>query len=335
MKPIFTRTPILLFLVTASVASAQGSSGDAASETLDEIIVSAQKREQNVFEVPMAVSTFSGTELERRGITAISELQFAVPGMTMREDGPGSNTIFLRGIVNQYGNGAVVGQYLDEVPVTLTAFDQLDIRTLDLERIEVLKGPQGTLYGQGSVAGTVRYITKKPVLDRVEGSLSLAAGFIDDGDTESVVTGVINGPLAEDKFGIRIAGRFQNGGGWQDQPAAGIEDGNDQDLVNIRATALWRVNDILDIEAKYIHHKNESELGLGYENPDRTIFVAGDPATVLIPKIQEYAISNLTISASFGKTLFTSATSYIDNDHQYPFAYQCGVDTNCDPFEGN
>ena len=117
----------------------------------------------------MAVTQFSAADLDQRGISAISELQFAVPGLTMREDGPGSNTIFLRGVVNQYGNGAVVGQYLDEVPATLTGYDQLDVRAYDLERVEVLKGPQGTLYGQGSVAGTVRYLTRKPQLDQFSG----------------------------------------------------------------------------------------------------------------------------------------------------------------------
>lgn len=329
---------LLLFVGTSSlpsVVSAQDARDDADDVLLDEIIVSAQKREQNVFEVPMAVSQFSGTELERRGISAVSELQFAVPGLTMREDGPGSNTIFLRGVVNQYGSGAVVGQYLDEVPVTLTGSDQLDVRALDLQRVEVLKGPQGTLYGQGSVAGAVRYITNKPVLDRIEGNFSAAAGFLDGGDTEGIITAVLNAPVVEDTFGLRIAGRFQNGGGWQDQPAAGIQDGNDQDLVNVRLKALWKMTDSVDFEAMYLHHRNESDLGLGYENPDRTVFVAGDPATVLIPKVQEYSIANVTITAGLGSTVLTSSTSYIDNDHQYPFAYQCGPDTNCDPFEGN
>lgn len=337
MKPL-AKLLFLSFILSVGVSSpaaAQQSEGSSREGVLDEIVVSAQKRDQILREVPMAISALSSAELDNRGITAITDLQFAVPGMTMREDGPGSNTIFLRGIVNQYGSGAVVGQYLDEVPVTLTGFDQLDIRVTDLERIEVLKGPQGSLYGQGSVAGTVRYITRKPVLDAYEGGFSASAGFVDGGDTEGVITGVFNAPLVEDKFAVRIAGRFQNGGGWQDQPAAGIEDGNDQDLANVRLKALWRASDKVDVEAMYVYHRNESELGLGYENPDRTVFVAGDPATVLLPKVQEYGIANLNLIIDLGFAEFISATSYIDNDHQYPAAYQCGLDTNCDPFEGN
>ncbi|MEM7101121.1 MAG: TonB-dependent receptor [Pseudomonadota bacterium] len=327
-------TVLLTHCLIASLASAQDVVPPS-DNYLEELVVTAQKREESLLKVPMAVSALSDVELKERGINAITDLQFAVPGLTMREDGPGSNTIFLRGIVNQYGAGPVVGQYLDEIPVSLTAYDQLDIRTLDLERIEVLKGPQGTLYGQGSVAGTVRYITKKPVLDQYEGEIGFGAGVIDDGDQELALSGVLNVPVVEDRFAVRLAARVQQDGGWQDQPEAGIEDGNDQDLVNVRANALWLVNDGLDVGLTLVYHRNESELGLGFEDRDRTVFVAGDPATRLIPKVQKYMIANLTVNAELGFGILTSSTSYIDNDHEYPFAYQCGVATNCGPFEGN
>ncbi|MBV7255292.1 TonB-dependent receptor [Pacificimonas sp. WHA3] len=341
MKKAWLLCTAISVMAFAAPVAAQ-STGAPASDDIDDaeagtdvIVVTAAKRVQDVIDVPIAIATISGDELEQRGIGTVSDLQFAVPGMTMREDGPGSNTIFLRGIVNQYGNGAVVGQYLDELPMTLTAFDQLDVRAHDLERVEVLKGPQGTLYGQGSVAGTVRYITKKPVLDAFEGSLAATLSAVDGGDIGWGFENVMNLPIVEDKLGLRIASRVEGGGGWQDQPAAGIKNGNDQKLVNIRAKALWRATDRLDVEVMYIFHRNKVELGLGYENPDRTVFVAGDPSTVLVPKIQENHIGNLTLTADLGFATLTSATSYIDNDHQYPFAYQCGLDTNCDPFEGN
>lgn len=328
-----TSLSYLVFLCLAIPAAADAA--EPARATLEEIVVTAQKREQSLLEVPMAVSALSDVELKERGISAITDLQFAVPGMTMREDGPGSNTIFLRGIVNQYGNGAVVGQYLDEIPMTLTAYDQLDVRALDLQRIEVLKGPQGTIYGQGSVAGTVRYITKKPELDKLTGEAAIDFGFIDDGDTRSQFEGVVNVPVVEDKFGVRLAVRAQDGGGWQDQPAAGIEDGNDQELLNVRAIATWLISDAVDASLTLIYHRNESELGLGFEDEDRNVFVAGDPGTELIPKIQKNKIANLVVTADLGFAELVSSTSYIDNEHDYPFAYQCGLDTNCDPFEGN
>ena len=114
---------------------------------------------------------------------------------------------------------------------------------MDLQRVEVLKGPQGTLYGQGSVAGAIRYITNAPRLDAFEGKIDVSETFIDDGDSKETVTGVLNVPLVADKLAVRLAATYEQGGGWQDQPEAGIEDGNDQDLLNVRAKALWQIND--------------------------------------------------------------------------------------------
>ncbi|MEM0952607.1 MAG: TonB-dependent receptor [Pseudomonadota bacterium] len=325
---------LLMAPLPLAVAQAQ-EKADGTSRALEEVIVTAQRREQSLLEVPMSVAAFSQDELRQRGVTALSELQFAVPGMTMREDGPGSNTIFLRGVVNQYGAGPVVGQFLDEIPVALTAGDQLDIRATDLARVEVLKGPQGTLFGQGSMAGVVRYLTNKPNLEETQVGFTAQSAYVEDGDPENIITGFVDVPLSQESLGLRIAGRFQEGGGWQDQPEAGIKNGNGQDLVNVRALLLWRATDSVDVELMYNVHQNEIELGLGYENPDRTVFVAGDPSTRLIPKDLEYEITALTINADLGFANFVSATAYIDVDHEYPFAYQCGSDTNCGPFEGN
>src|SRR5262245_15820434 len=194
-----------------------------AETRLGEIVVTAQKREQALKDVPMSVTAIKGEELELRSLSSIQDISFAVPGMAMREDGPGSYTIFMRGLSNQYGYDALVGVYLDEATVTISGYDQMDVRVLDLDRIEVLKGPQGTLYGQGMIAGAVRYITKKPKLDAFEGRVEVGESFVDSGDSKESLTGVVNIPLATGKFALRIAGQLERGGGWQDQPEAGIK----------------------------------------------------------------------------------------------------------------
>jgi outer membrane receptor protein involved in Fe transport len=314
-------------LVLTAVAVAQPALSLAQEVTLEEIIVTAQKREQRLIEVPVAITAISGSELQQRGLSSVQDISFAVPGLTMREDGPGSYTIFMRGLSNQYGSDALVGVYLDEAPLSLTGFDQLDSRVMDLERVEVLKGPQGTLYGQGSVAGAIRYITKKPVLDAFAGSIEASETFIDDGDTKETFTGVVNIPIVKDKFAVRLAGTIENGGGWQDQPQAGIEDGNNQDLVNVRAKALWRITDNFSADAMIVVHRNESKLGLGFENPDRTITVAVDPARVLIAKEFEYNLYNLNLTYDFGGAELLSSSTYIDHHHDYPFSYIGGPET--------
>ena len=294
---------------------------------VEEVIVTAQKRSQRLVDVPVAITAIGGEELAQRGLTNIQDISFAVPGMALREDGPGSYQIFMRGLSNQYGGGALVGVYLDEAPLSLTGYDQLDARALDLERVEVLKGPQGTLYGQGSVAGAIRYITKAPDLNEFGGSLEAQESFISGGDSHEVITGVLNAPIVNDKFGIRIAATAEEGGGWQDQPLAGIKDGNNQDLRNVRTKALWKPTEALSIQAMVVVHRNESELGLGYEQPDRTVTVAVDRARRLVPKKFQYDLYNLDIKYDLGFGELLSSSTYIDHDHRYPASYIGGSET--------
>lgn len=314
--------PVAVAAVAVAVPAAAEQSGP-----VEEVVVTAQKREQRLLEVPMAVSAFSGVELEERAIRTIQDLALVVPGVTTREDGPGSYQVFMRGLANQYGPGALVGVYLDEVPVSITGYDQLDVRIMDLERVEVLKGPQGTLYGQGSVAGTVRYITRDPVLNRVEGSLEGELFSVAHGDTGTALTGVVNLPVVEDVFGLRIAANWRDGGGWIDQPEAGIEDGNGPDLTNLRVKALWQVAPRFTAEAMIVTHRMDTELGLGYEQPDRTNLVGIDRSRELLPKEYDYDLYNIDMTFDLGFADLVSSTAYIDHDHQYPFSYIGGEDT--------
>jgi len=266
---------------------------------LEEVVVTAQKREERLIDVPMSITAISGEELIERGLNSVQDLSFAVPGMATREDGPGSYTIFMRGLSNQYGNGALVSLYLDEAPLSLTGFDQMDVRPLDIDRVEVLKGPQGTLYGQGAVAGAIRYITKDPVLNAYQGSVEASVAAVDGGAGKRTETGVVNLPLVSDVFAIRLAVTKENGGGWQDQPQAGIFNGNGQDLINARFKALWKPTEALSVKAMVSAFHDETKLGLGYENPDRTVPVAVDPARVLIPKKFGYNLFNLDVTYDF------------------------------------
>src|SRR5690606_11166654 len=189
----------------------------AADFNLEEIVVTAQKREQRLIDVPMSVAAVSGAELLQRGVTNVQDLSFAVPGLTMREDGPGSYTIFMRGLANASGSVALVGVYMDDAPLSLDGFNQLDFRPFDLERVEVLKGPQGTLYGQGALAGAIRYITRRADPTRFEGRVEAEGYLVEEGEWGQKINAMVNAPIVEDKLAIRIAGGIENGGGWIDQ----------------------------------------------------------------------------------------------------------------------
>lgn len=328
MKPNL-KTPMMLAPLFASTLAATVQAQEASPVLLEEIIVTAQKREQVLSEVPMAITAMNSEDLQVKGIDSIQDLSFAVPGLTMREAGPGSYQIFMRGVANTNGgeSGALVSVYQDESPMTLSGFDVLPTRVLDLSRIEVLKGPQGTLYGQGAVAGAIRYITNEPVMNIVEGSIKADIIDVDGGSVGETLQGVLNIPLIDDKLAMRVAVMWKNGGGWQDQPEAGIKDGNDEDLLNARVKLLWTPTEELSVLGTYVNYRSEYELGQGFENEDRTVFGGVDATEKLIPKIWKYKLYNLEVDYDFGNMALTSSTSYVEQDHQYPFAYFGGPET--------
>jgi len=311
----------------SSPAVAQSNEANTEEFELEEIFVTANKREQRLVDVPMAIATMQGAELEQKGIDNIQDLSFAVPGLTMREDGPGSYQVFLRGLANTYGGGALTSIYQDEIPMVFTGYEILPTRTLDIARVEVLKGPQGTLYGQGAVGGAVRYITNRPNLEEFEGKLEGELYTVDSGSVGFGATGIFNVPIVEDKLALRVAAEIRGGGGWQDQPGAGIEDGNDEQLTNINAKLLWKPTDKLEILANVLYYNAEYELGLGYENPDRTVYVSDDSTTALIPKIWDYQTYSLELTYDLGFAEFLSSTVYSEMDLQYPFTYNGGAET--------
>ncbi|MBU0826163.1 MAG: TonB-dependent receptor [Alphaproteobacteria bacterium] len=317
-KRFYTGTAIALIAATmAQPAFAQAAAdGDDAL-----IVVTAQKREQKLVDVPMAISVLGGEELAEKGVSSVQDLSFSVPGLTMREDGPGSYTIFMRGLANQSGSGALVGQYLDEVPLSLGGFTQLSPVALDLARIEVLKGPQGTLYGQGAAAGVIRYITNKPDLDAFTASVTGEVYDVDQGEMGYKASGIVNVPLSAGKAALRVAALYEDGGGWIDQPEAGIKDGNGTELLNVRAQLLVQPTDRFSAKAMVQIHRAETRLGLGYEEPDRAVDVGVDRAKMLIPKKFDYDSYHLELNYDFGFAQLVSATTYTDFDEQYPSTY--------------
>ena len=285
------------------------------------IVVTAQKREQRLVDVPMAISVLGGEEIAEKGVSSVQDLSFSVPGLTMREDGPGSYTIFMRGLANQSGSGALVGQYLDEAPLSLGGFIQLSPVALDLERVEVLKGPQGTLYGQGAAAGVIRYITNKPDLETFSAALTGEVYDVDQGEVGYKTSAVVNVPIATGKAALRVAALYEDGGGWIDQPEAGIKDGNGTELLNVRAQLLLQPSDRFSAKAMVQIHRAETQLGLGFEEPDRTVDIAIDPATVLIPKKFDFTSYNLELNYDLDFAQLVSATTYTDFNEQYHFTY--------------
>jgi outer membrane receptor protein involved in Fe transport len=180
-----------------------------------DIVVTAQKREQKLQDVPLSISPITAAEIQQRQVQSLRDYVRTVPGIAFVDGGPtgqrgGPRQIFARGIAPSTG-GATVDLYVDEV--NLLAGDP---KLFDLERVEVLKGPQGTLYGRGTAGGTIKYITRQPVLDKLEGAGEAILSQTEGGGTNYQLQGALNLPIINDRVALRVSGTHQRNSGYVD-----------------------------------------------------------------------------------------------------------------------
>lgn len=282
---------------------------------IDEIIVTAQKREQRLIDVPISISAISGEDLDNAGIQNIADLSYAVPNLSTVEIGPGNQIVTIRGVGTARGDTPTVGIYLDEIPLSSGPTSSLDLQVVDLKQVEVLKGPQGTLYGQGSMGGTIRYITNDPSFDDVEGSMALSVYETHKGGWNEELTGFVNIPVIDETLAFRISATYKDKSGWIDQPAAGVEDINDSELSNIRIKGLWQATDKLAIKGTAIRHRNNygassivSLKPLEKSDVQRAAF----PDQPIQPGTSDYDVYNLTINYDFDFATLISSSSKHD-----------------------
>jgi iron complex outermembrane receptor protein len=199
-------------------------SADAGANSLEEVIVTAQRRSENMQRVPIAMQAFSEQVLQQLNIATLDDYIQYLPNVTTANNGPGQNEVFMRGLsagaqasqgsasTGVYPNVAI---YLDNQSGQLPNRN-LDIYAADLKRIEVLAGPQGTLFGSGAEAGVIRYITNEPELDVTDGSVKVGGGVTSGGDPNGDITGVLNLPLIENKLAARGVLFYDHRGGYID-----------------------------------------------------------------------------------------------------------------------
>ncbi len=237
------------------------------SDNVDEIIVTAQKRKESINDVPMSITAITGDQLAERGIEDVGDLQKVVSGFRYTESYTGTPVYYIRGVgFNEASLGALpnVAVYVDEVPVTFPVMT--GGVALDLERVEVLKGPQGTLFGQSSTGGAVNYIAAKPT-STFKSAITVGYGSFDD----KTVEGYINGPLAEN-LNARFAFKAQKSGSWQESQTTGTGLGQ-KDKTNGRVLLDWKPTDKLKIGLNFTNTQDRSELqagqysGFSYINP--------------------------------------------------------------------
>lgn len=259
---------------------------------LKEVMVTAQKFTQRAIDVPMSLAVISGPELQEDLVRSIDDLAAVVPGLSIVDTGTGLR-VAIRGISNDQGNGALVGSYLDEADVTGAGAVSLNLYPYDLQRIEVLRGPQGTLYGGGSAGGTIRYITNKPVLDAVQVSTDATVTFDQYGAPGEQILAVANAPIVSNRLGLRVAADIDHEGGWMDQPAIDQKNVNNRDITDVRIEGLWRPATDFTINAMQVIHRAAEGPLVGESSPGVYTQVFNQPTTMHYQ--DDYGVSNLTM----------------------------------------
>jgi len=208
----------------SAAAPATGGGTETSSEALTEVIVTAERRSENLQDVPISIQALTAETLKQLNASTFDDYVKFLPNVTAAANGPGQNEIFMRGVSAgsqaSQGSGSTglwpnVAIYLDNQSGQLPNRN-LDIYAVDLERIEVLEGPQGTLFGAGAQAGVIRYITNQPKLNKVEANFTVGYGVTAHGDPNSALTAVINMPVIEDRLGVRLALFADHRGGYID-----------------------------------------------------------------------------------------------------------------------
>ncbi|MBT4520487.1 MAG: TonB-dependent receptor [Halieaceae bacterium] len=274
--------PLLSLGVTLGTFSAPTAAQERA---IEEIVVSALKGSTGtaLSDTAMGINAIEGAYLEEIAATSINAVIERTPGASLFQLSPRATTIQIRGISANRGD-ALVGYYLDDFAyVSLLGVSTPEIIPFDLERVEVLKGPQGTLYGAGSTGGTVRILSNKAnTQDGFSGNIELGAHTISEGSDGHTIAGVLNLPIVPDKFAVRLSAHIRERGGWLDYEN-GPDDFNELDGENYKVQFGFTPNDRLRIDLGY--HKYEIESAPMYSDSD-LVFALPDgidhPATELI-----------------------------------------------------
>jgi iron complex outermembrane receptor protein len=299
----------------------------------EEVTVTAMKREETVHETPFSVAAAPEAVLRERGVENLEQVAANVASFSVQNLGPGQSQIAIRGVSSgqiardQPGVKESVGVYLDESVISLSLF-MPDLDLFDLSRVEVLRGSQGTLFGSGSLGGTVRYITNQPELGATRFFGELSGDTVSDGNQGGSVKAGVNAPLG-DRAALRIAGYYDRLAGWMDavQPDLRIKkDVNTGDRTGVRASVLIAPTDQLTITPRFVYQKVKMD---GWNRID--IFnILANPYTTTRPKVtlgdrklftqikepftDKFVLGDLNVRYDFGGVALTSITSYTHRD---------------------
>src|ERR1700722_2971767 len=305
---------------------------------LTEVVVTAQKRASTVQETPISISAVSGDDLLARGVTSLAVLAQGTPGVSLKSEGPSQTEIEMRGMTSSGGNSATVGFYLVDIPLTGPASAQnghvvIDPDLYDLNRVEILRGPQGTLFGSGSMGGTVRLISNQPNLSEFQSTAQSVLSGTEGGGFNHKDNLMVNLPLIDDTLAIRLVGTEDYTSGWIDRIVAdpspvvgGNPDGtvrgnvqgapiekqypgsNAYQIYAARVTLLWKPTEKLSVTPS-LFHETSTQNGISAYDSDPGTLAHYQPFDIAEPLTDSLTAYGLTVTYSFPTFDLTSSTA--------------------------
>jgi outer membrane receptor protein involved in Fe transport len=297
-----------------AAAPAQEAAGPA-SGGIEEVVVTASKRgEQSVQDVSMSIAAFDETSLRARGADNFLDYARAVPGLSVQDQGPGDKKYVIRGV--QSVGAATTGLYFDEIVMTANNRQdgggrQPDLKLFDVERVEVLRGPQGTLYGASSMSGTIRIVANKPDAGEFAGRVEGTASNTRFGSENYRLNAMLNVPVVKDKFALRGVYYLRDESGFIDNVRLGLKGINDEETSGGRLAARLWATDTLTLTATGLYQKTESQGRYGYEPGTGELEVGFYTKT---PWKDEFNAANVTAEQQLESGTLLLTSSWFDRD---------------------
>lgn len=333
MKMIYRLSTALVVIaggLNGATAIAQSDSPEH-GPVLGDIIVTARKQgAENVQNVPSSIQVLGDEALQKQQISSFNDYFRQVPSLAAINQGPGQTQIVMRGVTTgrithaQPQNKSTTGLYIDDIPASSGAFNP-DLGLFDVARVEVLRGPQGTLYGAGAMSGAIRIITNEPDTKKLAVLLDGTVAGVTDGGTDYSAKGMVNIPVS-DTFAVRATGYYTRNAGFIDNVVSGQKNYNSDKVYGGRIGAKWQPTDRLTARVNFLYQKLDS-------NGRPAEFAVGDPAVSAVAAPGEYTtitnkrqvvkfvddpfkdrilIGNGVIEYDFGGAELTSSTSYFN-----------------------
>ena len=320
----------------SAMESGQLIADDTEADNVEEIVVTATKRESKIEDLPMSVQAITGSRLDNAGVNDFMDYAELIPSLSYIQYGPGRSAFYIRGTSdgnfgNLAGPNTTVAMYLDESPINTVGLNP-DLHIYDMERIEVLNGPQGTLYGSSAQGGTVKLITNKPQREEFEAGFEVDASGGQEAANSDSFEGFINIPVS-DSLAARVSAYSVNEGGFIDLvggtktfsasnysvPLLGESNHNESTVEGYRASFKAWINDNLTATLTHINQESKT-IGSWDHQPD----TLGDlKSSKVIGEFtdDEWNQTSVTLEGSFNDTSFTYAGTFFDRDVRYLWDY--------------